>query len=71
MLGLFETRERRLKDKREIRYFYSKYGADAPDILSERAHDSSLSSRDRKHWARLARKARRQISDWQSDTEPG
>ncbi len=70
MFGLFESRERRLKDKREIRYFYSKYGAEAPSVLRDRADDPSLSSRDRSHWARLARKARRQKSDWLADSGP-
>ena len=63
MFGLFEPSYRRVKDERELRYFYMKYGRDAPTILSERANDPGLSSRDRRHWQRLARKARRQHSE--------
>ncbi len=64
MFDLFEPRHRRIKDEREVRYFYTKYGDDAPAVLSDRAHDSALSSRDRRHWRRLARKARRGHSEW-------
>lgn len=67
MFGLFDSPYRRVKDEREIRYFYSKYGEDAPVVLSERASDGSLSSRDRRHWRRLARKARRQRSKWMDE----
>lgn len=59
MLGLFEPSDRRIRDEREIRYFYTKYGEDAVAVLKDRANDSALSPRDRRHWQRLARKARR------------
>ena len=64
MFGLFEPAHRRTQDEREIRYFYSKYGEDAPVVLSDRASDGALSSRDRRHWRRLARKARRHKGKW-------
>ncbi|MEO9601126.1 hypothetical protein [Parasphingorhabdus sp.] len=64
MLELFESPDRRIKDERELRQLYSRYGADTPTILSERAVDESLSSRDRGHWRRLARKARNQKNRW-------
>ena len=64
MFGLFEPAHRRAKDDQEIRYFYSKYGEDAPVVLGDRASDDTLSSRDRRHWQRLARKARRYKSKW-------
>lgn len=67
MLSLFDPPYRRIKDEREIRYFYSKYGEEAPAILSERASDDSLTARDRRHWRRLARKARRQQSKWMGE----
>jgi len=67
MLSLFDPPHRRVKDEREIRYFYTKYGEDAPVILSERTNDNSLSARDRRHWQRLARKARRQQSKWMDE----
>ena len=63
MFGLFEPPERRIRDEREIRYFHTKYGEDAVAVLRERASDSALSARDRRHWQRLARKARRQQRD--------
>ena len=64
MLDLFDPHYRRIRDEREVRYFYNKYKEKAPDVLSERASDGSLSSRDRRHWKRLARKARRQRDKW-------
>lgn len=64
MLNLFDPPYRRVRDEREVRYFYTKYKEKAPEILSERASDDSLSSRDRRHWRRLARKARRQQNKW-------
>lgn len=60
MLDIFCPPHRRVKDEREIRYYYTKYGEQAPAILSDRASDDNLSARDRRHWRRLARKARRQ-----------
>ena len=38
MLGLFEPRHRRVKDEREVRYFYTKYGANAPTVLCDWAN---------------------------------
>lgn len=67
MFDLFETSYRRTKDARDIRYFYTQYGADTADVLKEWANDNSLSSRDRRHWRRLARKARRQRSEWKKE----
>jgi hypothetical protein len=64
MLDLFDPPHRRVKDEREIRYYYTKYGEEAPEVLSDRASDGSLSGRDRRHWRRLARKARRQQGEW-------
>ena len=58
MFDLFEPRHRRVKDEREVRSYFIKYGEDAPVILSNRANDSTLSSRDRRHWRRLARQQR-------------
>jgi len=64
MFVLFEPAYRRTRDEREVRYYYGKYGADAPIVLAQRATDESLSNRDRRHWRRLARKARRQQGIW-------
>ena len=71
MLDLFDPPHRRIKDKREIRYLYTKYGEDAPAVLSKRANDNSLSARDRRHWQRLARKAGQQKSKWMSELKSG
>lgn len=64
MFDLFDPPGRRVKDARKVGYYFTKYGKDALDILSERAEDASLSPRDRRHWRRLARKARRRQSEW-------
>lgn len=63
MFGLFETPDRRIRDEREIRYFYAKYGDEAVAVLKDRANDSGLSARDRRHWQRLVRKARQKPRD--------
>lgn len=67
MFDLFEPRERRIKDEWEVRDFFTRYGEDAPAVLSDRAHDSGLSMRDRRHWRRLARKARRGQKEWMDE----
>jgi len=59
MFDLFESNHRRAKDAREVKSYFSKYGEQAIDILAERASDRGLLRRDRRHWRRLARKARR------------
>ncbi|MEH6790671.1 hypothetical protein [Parasphingorhabdus sp.] len=64
MFGLFDPSYRRVRDEREVRYYFSKYGEDAPDILSARAHDDSLDARNRRHWRRVARMARQRQSDF-------
>tara|TARA_R110000850_G_scaffold179992_1_gene305705 strand:+ start:24 stop:239 length:216 start_codon:yes stop_codon:yes gene_type:complete len=71
MLDLFDPPYRRIKDDREVRYFYTKYQEKAPEILSERASDDSLSPRERRHWKRLARKARQQRSKWMTGLKTG
>ena len=63
MLRLFESPQRRLSDEREVRNYFYKYGDDTLTILRQRSQDRSLSSRDRRHWRRLARTARRMERD--------
>ena len=63
MLRLFESPQRRLSDEREVRNYFSKYGDDTLTILRQRSQDRGLSSRDRRHWRRLARTARRMERD--------
>jgi hypothetical protein len=67
MLGLCDPLRRRVKDERAVTYYFSKYGADMPTVLSERASDSSLSSCNRRHWRRLACKACWQQSKWMDE----
>ncbi len=67
MFGLFESRRRRTKDEREVRDYFNRYGEDAPTVLGERANDPALSSRDRRHWRRLARKARSNKANGRTD----
>ncbi|WP_417615633.1 hypothetical protein [Parasphingorhabdus sp.] len=59
MFDFFESNYRRAKDARQVKSYFSKYGEQAVEILVERANDRGLSGRDRRHWRRLARKARR------------
>ena len=67
MFGLFDSPQRRIRDERELRDLYLKYGAETAAILKERASDTSLSNRDRRHWRRLARRARRQQTKWMDE----
>lgn len=60
ILGLFESAEQRRKDARDLSDMFEKYGEDLIDVLQARADDTKLRDRDRKHWARLLRKARSQ-----------
>ncbi len=57
--GLFENAHRKRKDARDIEHMASKYGDTMLDQLQQRANNSKLTDRERKHWARLLRKARR------------
>ena len=56
---IFESRERAHRDQLELRNLQSKHGQDVLNELKQRAKDASLARRDRKHWQRLLRKARR------------
>lgn len=58
MLSIFEPSWRRRKDAAELRDLFRQYGEQTPQKLQLRANDPNLSSRDRRHWQRLARKAR-------------
>ncbi|MDM7957155.1 hypothetical protein [Blastomonas sp.] len=63
VLGLFESGEQRRKDIREIELIHKKYGDTTLAVLAGRAKDTSLTDRERKHWARLLSKARRRYRD--------
>ncbi len=54
--ALFEPRHQAQKDANELRLMQQRYGDSLPIILAERARNSSLGRRDRKHWQRLERK---------------
>lgn len=45
----------RHRDQYEIAELRRKYGADAPEVVVNRASDRSLRHRDRRHWRRLYR----------------
>ncbi|WP_430388442.1 hypothetical protein [Blastomonas fulva] len=63
VLSLFESAEQRRKDERELDTIHKKYGDTTVDVLDARAHDESLTDRERKHWSRLLRKARQRFRD--------
>lgn len=56
---LFESRERARNDAREVRHLQNQYGDELLSVLKQRANDTGLTPRDRKHWDRLLRKASR------------
>ena len=58
ILGLFESAEQRCKDERDLENMYRRYGDDIVKVLQARVNDTKLRERDRKHWARLLRKAK-------------
>ena len=58
ILGLFESVEQRRKDEDELTAIHHKYGEDTCKVLKARVSDEKLKQRDRKHWARLLRKAK-------------
>jgi hypothetical protein len=55
----FETRKRAERDDSELGTLRVDYGSDLKTILWQRANDTNLGDRDRKHWQRLLRKADR------------
>lgn len=59
MIVLFESKERRLRDRREVTNLFDRFGEDTVAVLRERVADKNLSSRDRKHWRRILSKAKR------------
>jgi len=60
MLGMFfESRSRAHRDKIEMQNLQTTYGRDIVAELKQRAQDMTLGGRDRKHWKRLLRKARK------------
>lgn len=63
VLGLFESAEQRRKDDRDLDAIHKKYGDTTIDVLDGRAKDANLTDRERKHWARLLRKARQRFRD--------
>ena len=63
MLSIFESSERRRKDVLEVQYLYTRYGDDTLSVLRERARDQSSTTRDRKHWKRILRKAKSQVRE--------
>lgn len=58
MLVIFESKERRKRDRREVSDLFSKYGEETITVLRNRVADKNLSNRDRKHWKRILSKAK-------------
>ena len=63
VLGLFESAEQRLNDDRDLKAMHRRYGDEIFAILESRVEDETLAKRDRKHWARLLRKARSRFAN--------
>ena len=61
VLKLFESADQRRKDQDDLQELYVKYGDTILDVLQARSDDDQLRSRDRRHWARLLRKAKGQF----------
>ena len=56
LFSLFESQERRHRDRIAVLDLKLKYGGDAKSVALERAKDEHLSHRNRVHWQRIARK---------------
>ncbi len=56
IIGWFQSKYLRDKDKLEIVGIREKYGDDAKSIIRDRMKSSALSQKDRDHWKRIARK---------------
>jgi hypothetical protein len=56
IIGWFQSKYPRDKDKSEIVGIREKYGDDAKSVIRDRMNISVLSKRDREHWKRIARK---------------
>ena len=56
---LFETRGRSARDAQEVMSLRGRYGSELLPELRARIGDKDLALRDRKHWRRILRKARR------------
>jgi hypothetical protein len=52
---LWVDERRRCLDMREAKALHAKYGDKAYQVVRDRARDKRLSSRNRKHWKRIAR----------------
>ena len=68
MLVMFETKERRSKDRQEVAALFRRYGEESVDVLSDRVKNKSLSSRDRKHWKRILSKAKTYRRQYQEES---
>lgn len=66
-MTLFESRDRRTKDAQEVRHLFKRHGENTITVLKNRVDDASISARDRRHWKRILRKARRNHSSFRSD----
>ncbi len=56
---LFESSARKRADSNELNRLSAKYGDDIVTVLHQRVRQEGLSERERNHWKRILRKARR------------
>ena len=52
---LFRSKYKRESDLADARELLARYGAEAKEIAKERASDSRLTLRNRRHWHRISR----------------
>jgi hypothetical protein len=58
---LFESTEKRGADQLELQRLQAKYGAQLVDVLKQRAGQRGISSRNKRHWQRILKKAKRGV----------
>jgi hypothetical protein len=54
---LFESRKRAERDASDLAAMQIDYGSELKTVLWQRANDTDLAERDRRHWQRLLKKA--------------
>jgi len=59
MFAIFEPKERILKDRHELHILRQRYGNGLLNELESRSSDNELGARDRGHWRRLLKRARK------------
>jgi hypothetical protein len=57
--GLFESQERKHVDAQEVNRLAEKYGDQLLDVLRQRIAQPGLKMKDRQHWRRILKNAKR------------